>query len=174
MSKLEVIVAPDPRLNEVAQPVEKVDAEIQKFIDDLYQTMRENKGAGIAATQVGVNKRIFILDLTSYIPEETEVYFIINPEITYSSKETWFAAEGCLSFPAIGRIEIERPEKVTLSYLDYHGKKQTLHAEEWFARGILHELDHLNGITMLDHLSKLKQTLYTKKSLKYNKQNKNT
>lgn len=171
MPKFEVIIAPDPRLNEVAKPVEKVDAELQKFMDDLHAAMLANKGAGIAATQVGVNKRIFILDISSYIPENKEIYFIVNPEITYASKETWVASEGCLSFPAIGRIEIERPEKITLSYLDYHGKKQEIHAEGWFARGILHELDHLNGVTMLDHLSKLKKTMCTKKLLKYKKQN---
>lgn len=167
MPKYEVIIAPDPRLNEVSKPVEKVDAEIQKLMDDLLETIK-GRYAGVAAPQVGIHKRIFLMDISSYVPENKEMYFVVNPEVTYVSKETWIADEGCVSFP-VGRVPVERPQHIKLSYLDYHGKKKEIEADGWLARGFLHELDHLNGVTLLDHMSKLKRSLYTKKLLKYKK-----
>lgn len=170
MTELKILIAPHPKLHEVAKPVEKVDKGLQKFIDDLWRIAMEN-GAGIAATQVGVNKRIFLMDISSYIPEDKNLYTIINPEITYASEETWIATEGCLSFPVIGRVPIERSENIKMTYLDYHGKKCEISASGWLARGFLHELDHLNGITMIDHVSKLKQSYYIRKLNKYKKLN---
>jgi len=169
MSCLKVLIAPDPRLSIVAEPVEKIDQSINKIIDDLYDTMIEEKGAGIAATQVGINKRIFLLDISSYLPEYQDLFVVINPEIIYASEETWITTEGCLSFPTIGRVPVERPYSITMQYLDRHGKQQKITAEEWLARGFLHEIDHLNGVTMIDHVSKLKQTFYIKKLQKYKK-----
>jgi peptide deformylase len=169
MAHLQILVAPDPNLEIVAEPVAAVDKSVQKIVDDLVETMRAENGAGIAATQVGINKRIFLLDISSYIPEIKDLFIIINPVITYSSPETWTTTEGCLSFPGIGRISIERPKSIKMEYLDYHGNKKEIVAEDWLARGFLHELDHLNGITMLHHVSNLKKNLYTKKLIKYKK-----
>ena len=167
MPKYEAIIAPDPRLNKVSEPVEKVDAETQKLMDDLLETIK-GRYAGIAAPQVGIHKRIFLMDISSYVPENKEMYFVVNPEITYMSEETWIADEGCVSFP-VGRIDVERPKSIKMTYLDYHGNKKEMEADGWLARGFLHELDHLNGVTLLDHVSKLKKSLYTKKLLKYKK-----
>jgi len=171
MTVFKVLIAPDPKLHEIAKPVEKVDKSIQKFVDELEKTMRSYNGAGIAATQVGVSKRIFLMDISSYEPDKTDLYVIINPEITYRSEETWIATEGCLSFPIIGRVPVERPDNITMTYLDYNGEKQKIHASTWLARGFLHELDHLNGVTMIDHVSKLKQNFYIRKLQKYKKLN---
>jgi len=169
MALLQVLIAPDPRLEIVAEPVSSVDKSVQKIVDDLVETMRAENGAGLAATQVGINKRIFLLDISSYIPEITDIFVVINPIITYASSETWTTTEGCLSFPGIGRIPIERPKVIKMAYLDYHGNKKEIVAEEWLARGFLHELDHLNGVTMLHHVSHLKKSFYTKKLIKYKK-----
>ena len=169
MAPLRVIIAPDPRLEQIAEPVENVDERTQQIVENLRKAMLAEKGAGLAATQVGINKRIFLLDISSYIPEMQELFIVINPEVIYASTETWVTTEGCLSFPAIGRVPIERPKSITLSYLDYHGNKKQINADGWLARGFLHEIDHLNGITMLDHISKLKQTFYIKKLKKYKK-----
>ncbi len=171
MTIYKVLIAPDPKLHDVAEPVPKVDKDIQKFIDDLIKTTEAHSGAGIAATQVGVKKRIFIMDISSYIPEDKQLYIVVNPEITYRSEETWVADEGCMSFPVIGRVPVERPENIKMSYLDYHGNKKEIHASGWLARGFLHEIDHLNGVTMIDHVSKLKQSFYIKKLQKYKKLN---
>lgn len=171
MTIFKVLIAPDPKLQEVAKPVEKVDKSIQKFIEDLKETAKANSGAGIAATQVGVNKRIFIMDISSYISEDKNLYVVINPEVTYRSEETWVAEEGCISFPVIGRVPVERPENIKMNYLDYNGNKKEIHASGWLARGFLHEIDHLNGVTMIDHVSKLKHSFYVKKLKKYKKLN---
>ena len=146
MARLQVLVAPDPRLEIVSEPVDSVDKSVQKIVDDLIETMRAENGAGIAAPQVGISKRIFLLDISSYMPEITDLFVVINPVITYASPETWTTTEGCLSFPGIGRIPIERPQAIKMEYLDYHGNKKEMTAEDWLARGLLHELDHLNGI----------------------------
>jgi len=171
MAILKVLIAPDPRLHEVAKPVEEINDSIHKIIKDLHDTMKDEEGAGIAATQVGINKRIFLLDVSSYMPEEKGLRVVINPEITYASEEKWTTTEGCLSFPVIGRVPIERSENIKMTYLDYHGKKCEISASGWLARGFLHELDHLNGITMIDHVSKLKQSYYIRKLNKYKKLN---
>lgn len=171
MAVLKILIAPDPKLHEVAKPVAQVNNEIKKIIKDLHDTMLDEGGAGIAATQVGINKRIFLMDISSYIPEIKDLYIIINPEIKYASEEKWIEEEGCLSFPIIGRVPIERSENIIMTYIDYNGKKCEINASGWLARGFLHEIDHLNGVTMIDHVSKLKQSYYIRKLNKYKKLN---
>ena len=166
MAILSVVTAPDPRLLQVSKPIEHVDKELQTFIDSMLETMAANS-SGYAAVQFGVLKRVFVLNVSSYVPECKTIFTMINPELTYFSEDTWIADEGCMSFIPIGRVPVERPENIKVRYLDYHGKSQELEASGWLGRGILHELDHLNGITLLHHVSQLKRNLYLKKLIKY-------
>lgn len=171
MPKYEIIIGPDSRLNQISEPVKEVNDDVRQLVDDMIVIMKDN-GSGLAAPQIGVLKRILVLDISSYVPENTDLHVIINPEITYFSDEKWVTVEGCLSFPAIERIEVERPENIKLKYLDYYGKECELTANGWFARGIQHEIDHLNGITLIDYVqSKLKKDMYIKKLQKYKKAN---
>jgi len=167
MAKRRILIAPDPILNQVAEPIGHIDGEIHALIIDMFETMRAASGAGLAANQIGVLKRIFVLDLSSYVEEETKPYVVINPKITYLSEETWVAEEGCLSFPTIKKISITRPENLKLKHLDENGAAQELQASGWLSRAIQHELDHLNGITMVHYASKIKRDLILKKLKKY-------
>jgi len=167
MAKRRILIAPDPILDQVAEPIGRIDGNIRALIIDMFDTMRAASGAGLAANQIGVLKRIFVLDLSSYVEEETKPYVIINPEIIYSSEEIWVAEEGCLSFPTIKKISITRPENLELKYLDENGVAQEMKASGWLARAIQHELDHLNGVTMVHYASKIKRDLILKKLKKY-------
>ena len=169
MAKRRVVIAPDPRLNMVADPIKTIDESIRKLISDMFETMQSAKGAGLAATQIGVNKRLFIMDLSSYIEEETKPYVIINPEITCFSEETWVAEEGCLSFPEIKKIPITRSENIKMRYLDEKGEQKEMRASSWLARCIQHETDHINGITMVHYVSKIKRDMILKKLTKLKK-----
>jgi peptide deformylase len=170
MAIRKIIIAPDPILDTVAQPVTEFDDSLRELVADMIDTMLEF-GSGLAANQIGVLKRVLVLNLVSYIPEETMTRIIINPEITYASEETWVAAEGCLSFPDMKRIEIERPENIKLKYFNEYGVAQELTGSGWLARGIQHELDHLNGITMVHYVSKMKRDLILKKLTKMKQHN---
>lgn len=171
MAVYPIIIAPNPILNQVSKPVMVVDDEVRKIVDDMKESLNAASGAGLAAIQIGIPKRILILDISSYVPENKGLYVMINPEITYISDDTWEAKEGCLSFP-IERIPTTRPENIKVKFLDYNGNEQHLQASGWFARGIQHEMDHLNGITLLEHVpSKLKKDIYLRKLLKYKKFN---
>lgn len=169
MTKLSLIVTPDPILKIKSEPIEVVDKELQHILDDMLETMYYEEGAGLAAVQVGILKRIFIVDIGKKTSEsEKDPHFFINPEITYYSDEKIVFNEGCLSFPG-GRSIISRPKQVKINYLDYDGNKKTMEADDWMARAILHENDHLNGITMPDHLSPIKRDVFlrhVKKSLR--------
>jgi peptide deformylase len=171
MAKRRVIIAPDPRLNTVAEPIKTIDESIRRLISDMFEIMQAAKGAGLAATQIGINKRLFIMDLSSYIEEEIKPYVIINPEITYCSEETWIAEEGCLSFPEIKKISITRPENIKMKYLDEKGEQKEMQASGWLARCIQHETDHINGITMVHYVSKIKRDMILKKLMKLKKNN---
>ena len=165
-----IIIGPDPRLKQVSEPVTEVNDEIRKLVDDMIDTMRAAPGSGLAAPQIGVLKRVLVLDISSYVPENTKLHIMINPVITYASDEKWVAAEGCLSFPGIERTEVERPQSIKVSYLDYDGKQCEVAASGWFARGIQHEMDHLNGVVLLDYVkSKLKLDICIRKLQKYKK-----
>ena len=169
MSILPIVIAPDPILDKVAEPVEEVNAEIRKIIDNMIETMRHEQGAGLAAPQVGISKRIFLMDISSYYKKEMPLYIIINPQFTYYSEEKWIEEEGCLSVPVGARIPVERPKAIRMKYLDYNGNSQEIEADGWLARGFLHENDHIDGITLLNYLSPLKKSLMIKKLNKYKK-----
>lgn len=168
MAVLDLIYTPNPLLKQISKIVDKVDADLQKFLDDMLETMYAENGAGLAAVQVGVLKRIFVIDVSKHDHESTssKPYFFINPEIIEFSSEKFTYDEGCLSYPGAHFI-LERPKKVTVKFLDYHGKPQQIEADDIFARAILHENDHLNGITMPDYMSPVKRDSYIRKVEKF-------
>ena len=152
MALLPILRFPDPRLKKVAQPVTKVDASIRKLAVDMAETMYEAPGIGLAATQVDVHKRVVVIDISE---DKNDLRVFINPELSQCvGAQT--GEEGCLSVPGI-YDKVERAELVTVSYLDLDGKPQTLRAEGLLAVCLQHELDHLNGLVFVDHLSQLKQ-----------------
>jgi peptide deformylase len=167
MAKLALVKWPDPRLKEVSKPVKEITAETRSFIDDMVETMYAENGIGLSAVQVGRMERIVTMDLGSgserYDTEEVgDLIVMINPEIKEFSEEEMTFKEGCLSFP--GQFsDVVRPEKVTVEFLDYNGKKQILHANDLLSICIQHEIDHLNGIVFVDHISKLKRERLLKK-----------
>ena len=155
MSKLDILVAPDPRLKVTSQAVPVVDDTVRRLMDDMLETMYAAPGIGLAAIQVGVPKRVIVMDISRGEEPKQPRYFI-NPEIVWASEDVAVYEEGCLSVPEI-YDEVERPAKVKVRYLDYHGQPVEEDAEELFAVCIQHEIDHLNGVLFIDHLSRLKR-----------------
>jgi peptide deformylase len=142
-------------LKQVSAPVAAVDDDLRALMDDMLETMYDAPGIGLAAIQVGVPKRVIVMDLTRGEDAPAPRYFV-NPEIVWASDELFVYEEGCLSVPEIFD-EVERPAKVRLRYLDYHGQPVEEEAEGLFAVCIQHEIDHLNGVLFIDHLSRLKR-----------------
>ncbi|MBC8944450.1 MULTISPECIES: peptide deformylase [Xenorhabdus] len=152
MSVLQVLHYPDERLRIVAKPVEKVDAEIQRIIDDMFETMYEEEGIGLAATQVNIHQRIVVIDVSE---SRDQRLVLINPELVNESGETGIE-EGCLSVPE-QRAFVPRFEQVKIKALDYHGQLFELEADGLLAICIQHEMDHLVGKLFVDYLSPLKR-----------------
>ena len=164
MALLEILQYPDPRLRTKAAAVTHVDAALRKQVEDMYETMYEAKGVGLAATQVNIHLQIFTMDVSKSFDEPL---CILNPEITYK-EGVQFESEGCLSV-AEAYDKVERAMKVRMRGVDLDFKPIELEAEGLTAVCIQHELDHLNGILFIDHLSKLKQTRIRKKIEKVNR-----
>ncbi len=163
-----ILVEPDPILREKCEPLQKVDADTKKLMDDMLETMYAAPGIGLAAVQIGILKRIVVIDISKE-EEKKSPMFLINPEIVYKSKQTSVYEEGCLSIP--GQFaEIERPAECTLKYIDYNGKVKELKAQGLLATCIQHEVDHLNGILFIDYLSKLKKDRIIRKLVKKKKE----
>ncbi len=161
-----ILIEPDPFLRQISQEVEKVDDEVRKLMDDMLDTMYAAPGIGLAAIQVGVPKRVIVIDLSK--KERKEPIYFVNPKIIIKSKNNSTYEEGCLSVP--GQFaEIDRPNQCHISYLDYHGDKKELKAEGLLATCIQHEMDHLEGILFIDYLSKLKKNFIVKKLSKQKK-----
>jgi len=156
-----LIILPDPVLRQVSKPIERVDADLQRLTDDMLETMYDAPGIGLAAIQVGVPRRMLVIDLSKEGEEKQPLVFI-NPEIVSSSDERSVYEEGCLSIPDY-YAEVERPAKVTAKYLDREGKEQSVEADGLLATCLPPEIDHLNGVLFIDHLSKLKRDRVTKK-----------
>jgi peptide deformylase len=161
MAKLEVRTLPDPILRKKSAAVEHVDADLLTFADDMLETMYAAPGVGLAAVQVGVLKRLIVLD-TAKDGAPPNPLVMINPEIVALGEELREHEEGCLSIPDV-RIDIERPASVTVRYLDRDGKRQELAAEGLLATAIQHEIDHLNGKLIIDFLSRLKRDMIMRK-----------
>ena len=156
MAIREIQLVPDPRLKLKSTPVEVVDGELRALMDDMLATMYDAPGIGLAAIQVGVPKRVIVMDL-SRGEDEPEPRYFVNPEIIWRSEETLPYEEGCLSVPEI-YDEVERPAKVRLRYLNYQGEQVEEDAEGMYAVCIQHEMDHLEGVLFIDYLSRLKRT----------------
>ena len=168
MSKRNIVIEPDPILRKKSSVLEKVNGEIRNLLDDMLQTMYEAPGIGLAAVQIGILKRIIVIDISKG-DEEKKPLFLINPEIIFRSKKTSVYEEGCLSLPG-HFAEIERPAECHLNFIDYNGKKKELKAKGLLATCIQHEVDHLNGILFIDYLSKLKKDMIIKKLIKQKKE----
>jgi len=161
MAVREIIKLPDIRLRLVSEPVKRVDAGIRKLVEDMFETMYAAPGIGLAAIQVGVGKRLFTADLSKK-EEAHEPQVFINPEIAWASDEKAIHEEGCLSIPEYYE-DVERPVQVKVKYLDLDGKAHEIEADGLLARCVQHEIDHINGVLFIDHLSKLKRDRVIKK-----------
>ena len=168
MAKLKLYEYPHPILKQKTEKVAAVDDEIRKLLDDMLETMYESNGCGLAAPQVGISKKIVVIDI-AHEDEEPAPLYMVNPEIVWCSEETEVCEEGCLSVPG-QRAEVERPAKVKIRYLDYNGNQRELLAEDFLAVAAQHELDHLDGILYIDHISRLKRQMLLKKLEKFRKE----
>ena len=156
-----ILIIPEPLLRKASEPVPAIDAEVRRLVDDMFETMYEAPGIGLAAIQIGVARRVVTIDVARQEePKAPQVF--INPEITWSSEETSTYEEGCLSIPQYYE-EVERPARVRVRYLDVHGKPQEIEAEGLLATCLQHEIDHLDGKLFIDRLSKLKRDRVMKK-----------
>ena len=161
MALRQILTEPNKILRKKSLLVETVDADLQKLMDDMLETMYAAPGIGLAAIQVGVPKRVIVLDLSAKDSVKNPIYFV-NPEILEKSKNNSTYEEGCLSVP--GQFaEIDRPDECQVKYLDYYGQQKEIKAKGMFATCIQHEIDHLDGILFIDYLSKLKKSMIIKK-----------
>ena len=166
MAKLEILEFPDPRLRTVAKPVEKVDDELRKLIDDMFETMYACPGIGLAATQVNVHQRLIVMDLSE---DQSQPRVFINPEITPLTDELAPYEEGCLSVPGFYE-KVQRPARVRIKALDRDGNAFEEEADELLANCIQHEIDHLDGKLFVDYVSRLKRDRIKKKLEKLHRQ----
>ena len=173
MALLPIVEVPDPRLRQISSPVEKVDDEVRALIADMFETMYAAPGIGLAAIQVGVAKRILVIDLQE--PEEEggepvrDPRVFINPEILEHSDQEVPYTEGCLSVPD-QYAEVERPDRIRARWLDLDGKVREEEIEGLLATCLQHEMDHLDGVLFIDHLSRLKREMILKKLTKLRKE----
>ena len=159
-----LIILPDPVLRQLSKPIERVDTDLQRLADDMLETMYDAPGIGLAAVQIGVPRRMLVIDV-SREGEEKQPQVFINPEIVKSSDERSVYEEGCLSIPDY-YAEVERPATVSVRYLDRNGKEQTVEVDGLLATCLQHEIDHLNGVLFIDHISRLKREMVIKKFTK--------
>ena len=167
MSIIDIITVPDETLKKTSEPVEKIGANEKKLINDLFETMYQSNGIGLAAVQVGILKRILVIDISKK-DEKKKPLSLINPIIKSFSNETSIYEEGCLSIPDTF-IEIERPKICEVEYVDINGKIKNLKCDGLLSTCIQHEINHLDGKLIIDHLSKLKRDLIIKKISKSKK-----
>jgi peptide deformylase len=164
MALREIIILPDKRLRLVSEPAQAIDPELRRLVDDMFETMYEAPGIGLAAIQIGVPKRVIVMDLAKKDdPKEPRVF--VNPQVLWRSDEKTLYEEGCLSIPEFYE-EVERPAKVRVKFLDVTGAEQELEASGLMATCLQHEIDHLDGVLFIDHISKLKRDRVIKKFAK--------
>ena len=168
MSKRNIIIEPDPILRKKSDSLEKVDDELRSLMDDMLETMYSAPGIGLAAVQIGILKRIIVIDVSKE-DQKKEPLFLVNPKITFKSQKISTYEEGCLSLPGYF-AEIERPAECHVEYIGYDGKNTNLKANGILSTCIQHEIDHLNGILFIDYLSKLKKEMIIKKLIKQKKE----
>ena len=159
-----LIILPDPILRQVSKPIETIDGEVKKLADDMLETMYDAPGIGLAAIQIGVARRMLVLDVSKDGEDKKPLVFI-NPEIVASSDARSVYEEGCLSIPDY-YAEVERPAAIKVRHLDRDGKEQLTEADGLLATCLQHEIDHLNGVLFIDHISKLKREMVIRKFTK--------
>ena len=164
MALRDIIILPDKRLRLVSEPAKKIDPELRLLVEDMFETMYEAPGIGLAAIQIGVPKRVIVMDLAKK-DEPKEPRVIINPQLLWRSEERRIYEEGCLSIPEFYE-EVERPAMVRVKFLDVNGAEQELEASGLLATCLQHEIDHLDGVLFIDHISKLKRDRVIKKFAK--------
>ncbi|MDP2120757.1 MAG: peptide deformylase [Hoeflea sp.] len=168
MSIKPIIYLPDPILRQQSQPVERVDKELERFIEDMIETMYDAPGIGLAAIQVGVPRRLLVIDVAGKDePRNPQVF--INPELVATGDAMSVYEEGCLSIPDY-YADVERPEAITVRHLDRAGKERVTEADGLLATCLQHEIDHLNGVLFIDHISKLKRDMVIRKFTKLARQ----
>tara|TARA_B100001248_G_scaffold201698_1_gene155930 strand:- start:1692 stop:2216 length:525 start_codon:yes stop_codon:yes gene_type:complete len=168
MSQKNIVIEPDPILRKKSERLEKVDDEIKKLLDDMLETMYAAPGIGLAAVQIGILKRLIVIDISKENEKKNPI-FLVNPVIISKSTDTSVYEEGCLSLPG-HFAEIERPAECKVEYIDYDGKKKEIKAKGLLSTCIQHEVDHLNGVLFIDYLSKLKKDMIVKKLIKHKKE----
>lgn len=159
-----ILIAPDPRLKVVCTPVERVDGDVRRLADDMLETMYASEGIGLAAPQIGVSRRVIVVDCAR-TGEKPAPMVLINPTITWESEDEVSASEGCLSFPEYFG-DVARPASVKVRYLGRDGRSQEIEAKNLLAVCIQHEMDHLDGVLLVDHLSALKRRIILRKLTK--------
>jgi peptide deformylase len=178
MTVLQIYVAPHPVLKKKAAPVTGgITPELRKLMDDMLETMYANDGVGLAAPQVGVSQRVIVMDIhqpkdPGLEPQQrrTKPQYFVNPEIAWASEDLRIYNEGCLSVPG-QYADVVRPDKVRVKYIDYDGKNQEIEADALLATCLQHEMDHLDGILFVDHLSTLKRDIVMRKLKKFTREN---
>ena len=171
MAIVPIIIAPDPRLKVVSEIVERVDDRLRKLMDDMLETMYQAPGIGLSAIQAGVPRRVIVIDIgadTGVDRSERNPIKLINPEILWRSDDLALHEEGCLSLPE-HYGEVERPARIRLRYLDPDNREQELDADALLSRCIQHEMDHLEGILFVDHLSMIRRGIILRKLVKTRK-----
>ena len=167
MALLPILIAPDPRLKKISTPVKAVDAEIRKLMDDMLETMYQAPGIGLAAPQVGVLKRVIVLDIARE-GEPPQPLRLANPEVVWVSDDDAVYNEGCLSVPE-HYADVARPASCRVKYLDHENKSREIAADGLLATCLQHEIDHLDGVLFIDHLTSLKRNMILRKLLKTKK-----
>jgi peptide deformylase len=167
MARLPIVIAPHPVLKTKAKPVAAVDDSVRALIDDMLETMYAAPGIGLAANQVGVLQRVLVLDVAREDEKPAPMGFV-NPEVIWQSDEVHTYNEGCLSLPE-HYADVTRPAEAKVRYLDREGKRQEVHATGLLATCLQHEIDHLNGVLFVDHLSALKRNMILRKLIKQQK-----
>ncbi len=173
MALLDIVKIPDPVLRKICAPVEEVTPDMQQLFDDMLATMYDAPGIGLAAPQIGLDKRIMVIDIVKdddedETPREKDPMVFVNPEIVWESEELNEYEEGCLSIPEVYE-NVTRPAQVTVAYLDRDGKEQRRDCDGLLATCVQHEIDHLNGVLFIDYISKLKRDRIIKKFAKAKK-----
>lgn len=170
MSVLQIYVAPHPVLKKVAEPVAAVTDDLRRLMDDMLETMYATGGIGLAAPQVGQSVRVVVMDIEQTDKAKGTPLFFVNPEITWSSDDTNVYKEGCLSVPE-QYADVERPSRVRVKFLDRDGAEREVEADGLLATCIQHEIDHLDGVLFVDHLSTLKRDMLMRKLKKFTRDN---
>jgi peptide deformylase len=168
MAILEIIVAPDPRLKVTATPVDGVDDDVRKLMDDMLETMHSAQGIGLASTQVGDPRRVIVVDVSG-VDDDPDPIRMANPELVWTSDEEGTHEEGCLSLPE-QYAEVVRPDSIRVRYLDETGEICEQDADGLLATCVQHEMDHLDGVLFVDHISSLKRGMILRKLTKVKKQ----